>query len=213
VRMAHRLGIQSLLKPYCSVTLGTQAVSPLEMTNAYATFAAHGIRHEARAVESVSTASGKIVPYPTSKPAEALAPQIADEVTYALEAVTQKGTGTAAGIGRPIAGKTGTAESYVDAWFCGYVPQLTTCVWVGYPHSEVPMNYVEGYAPVYGGTIPAVIWHTFMSGALANVPVENFATPSIAPPSYTTTQTYTTQSYTTQRYTTQSPQGYTTATR
>jgi penicillin-binding protein 1A len=96
--------------------------------------------------------------------------------------VTQKGTGTAAGIGRPIAGKTGTAENYVDAWFCGYVPQLATCVWVGYPNRELPMNYVEGYAPVYGGTIPALIWHDFMAGALENAPVEEFATPEIAPP-------------------------------
>jgi penicillin-binding protein 1A len=214
VRMAHRLGIQSVLKPYCSITLGTQAVSPLEMTNAYATLADHGVRHDARAVESVRTASGKVVPYPTPKPHEAVSAQIADEVTYALEAVTQKGTGTAAGIGRPIAGKTGTAESYVDAWFCGYVPQLTTCVWVGYPHKEIPMNYVEGYAPVYGGTIPATIWHTFMSGALANVPVENFVTPEIAQPSYTTTQSYyTPPSYTTtSTYTPPAPTTTTTTT-
>jgi penicillin-binding protein 1A len=88
--------------------------------------------------------------------------------------VTQKGTGTAAAIGRPIAGKTGTAERFVDAWFCGYVPQLATCVWVGYPHREVPMNDVEGYAPVYGGTIPALIWHEFMQRALARVPVAQF---------------------------------------
>jgi penicillin-binding protein 1A len=120
----------------------------------------------------------------------ALSREIADEVTYALEAVTQKGTGTAAGIGRPIAGKTGTAESYVDAWFCGYVPQLTTCVWIGYPHREEPMNYVEGYAPVYGGTIPALIWHDFMNRALANAPVENFATPTIAQPHTYYQQTY-----------------------
>ena len=97
----------------------------------------------------------------------AVAREIADEVTYALEAVTQKGTGTGAAIDRPIAGKTGTAKNYVDAWFCGYVPRLATCVWIGYPHRERSMNYVEGYAPVYGGTIPAAIWHDFMNSALA----------------------------------------------
>jgi penicillin-binding protein 1A len=120
--------------------------------------------------------------------------------------VTQKGTGIGAAIGRPIAGKTGTAESYVDAWFCGYVPQLATCVWVGYPHREVSMNYVEGFAPVYGGTIPASIWHTFMGEALANVPVENFPIPTIAQPTYSTTtySTYTTPTYTTPSYTTTS---------
>jgi penicillin-binding protein 1A len=178
VRMAHRLGIQSNLQAVCSITLGTQAVSPLEMTDAYATLANRGIRHDPQAVEAVSTASGKLVPFPVSKPQEALSQDIADLVTYALQAVTQKGTGTGAAIGRPIAGKTGTAERFVDAWFCGYVPQLTTCVWVGFPHREVPMNYVEGYAPVYGGTIPASIWHDFMNTAVAKVPVENFVTPT-----------------------------------
>jgi penicillin-binding protein 1A len=189
VRMAHRLGIQSELHPVCSITLGTQAVSPLEMTTAYATLADHGVRHDPQAVESAQTAAGSVVAFPEAAPHVAVSPGVADAVTYALEAVTQKGTGVAASIGRPIAGKTGTAEKYVDAWFCGYVPQLTTCVWVGYPHAEVPMNYVEGYAPVYGGTIPALIWHTFMSGALAHTPVEEFATPPAVTtqPSYTAT--------------------------
>src|SRR5206468_3693074 len=132
------------------------------------------------------TATGTVVPYPISKPHAALAQDVADEVTYALEAVTQKGTGTGASIGRPIAGKTGTAEKFVDAWFCGYVPQLATCVWVGYPHREQSMNYVEGYAPVYGGTIPASIWHDFMGTALARTPVVDFATPSSTSDSSTT---------------------------
>jgi len=105
-------------------------------------------------------------------------------VTYALEAVAQHGTGVGAYFGRPIAGKTGTAEKFVDAWFCGYTPQLATCVWIGYPHRELPMNYVEGYAPVYGGGIPASIWRGFMSGALANAPVLDFARPEIATPTY-----------------------------
>ena len=92
--------------------------------------------------------------------------------------MTTRGTGTGAAIGRPIAGKTGTAEKFVDAWFCGYTPQLATCVWMGYPHRELPMDYVEGYAPVYGGGIPASIWHTFMSGALEGQPVLEFHTPA-----------------------------------
>jgi penicillin-binding protein 1A len=194
VRMAHRLGIQSNLQPVCSITLGTQAVSPLEMTSAYATIADRGIRHDPQAVEAISTASGKVVPFKQSKPQEAVSQEIADLVTYALQAVTRKGTGTGAAIDRPIAGKTGTAEKYVDAWFCGFVPQLTTCVWVGFPHREVPMDYVEGYAPVYGGTIPASIWHDFMNGALAHTPVQNFVTPpDFSPQTYTSTYTSTSQ--------------------
>jgi penicillin-binding protein 1A len=188
VRMAHRLGIQSNLQPVCSITLGTQAVSPLEMTSAYATLADRGTRHDPQGVDAISTAAGKVIPFPQSKPQQALSQEIADQVTYALEAVTQKGTGTGAALDRPIAGKTGTAERFVDAWFCGYVPQLATCVWVGYPHLEKPMNYVEGYAPVYGGTIPASIWHDFMNAALVNTPVQDFVAPtSFSSPTYSTT--------------------------
>ena len=103
----------------------------------------------------------------------------ADLVTYALEDVVTSGTGTAARLSdRPAAGKTGTAQDYVDAWFCGYTPQLATCVWVGYPQGEIPMECVEGVCPVYGGTIPAAIWHDFMTVAMQGLPVESFTTPS-----------------------------------
>ena len=210
VRMAHRLGIQSNLSPVCSITLGTQAVSPLEMTTAYATLAARGMRHDPQAVESVRTASGDVVPYPQSKPNVAVSQEIADEVTYALQAVTRKGTGTGATLSdRPIAGKTGTAERFVDAWFCGFVPQLATCVWIGFPHSEQSMNYVEGYAPVYGGTIPAAIWHDFMASAVSSLPVEEFATPENVH-TYTSTHSYYTPSTTTAETTTTSPSTTTT---
>ena len=103
----------------------------------------------------------------------------ADLVTYALEDVVTSGTGTAARLSdRPAAGKTGTAQDYVDAWFCGYTPQLATCVWVGYPQGEIPMECVEGVCPVFGGTIPAAIWHDFMTVAMQGKPVESFTTPS-----------------------------------
>ena len=76
--------------------------------------------------------------------------------TYALQHVVTEGTGTAAALGRPVAGKTGTAENYVDAWFCGYTPQLAACVWVGYPKNETtPMQNIDGFPQVFGGTIPA----------------------------------------------------------
>ena len=90
--------------------------------------------------------------------------------------MVEHGTGTAAWLsGRPVAGKTGTAARATDAWFCGYVPQLATCVWVGYPGAARPMRNVEGYPEVYGGTIPALIWHDFMAAATAEMPVEAFA--------------------------------------
>jgi penicillin-binding protein 1A len=102
----------------------------------------------------------------------ALSPSVVDRVTYALSGVIRAGTGTAANIGRPAAGKTGTAESFKDAWFCGFVPQLATCVWVGYPQAEIPLGTIDGFGEVVGGSIPARIWHDFMSGALAGTPVK-----------------------------------------
>jgi penicillin-binding protein 1A len=78
-----------------------------------------------------------------------------------------------------VAGKTGTAENFQDAWFCGYVPQLATCVWIGYPHSETPLYNIEGVGSVAGGTLPAEIWHAFMGPAVENLPVLQFPTPSI----------------------------------
>jgi penicillin-binding protein 1A len=78
-----------------------------------------------------------------------------------------------------VAGKTGTAENSVDAWFCGYVVQLATCVWVGYPKAEIPMDDVEGVAGVTGGSLPASIWHAFMTQATAKMHILSFHEPSL----------------------------------
>jgi membrane peptidoglycan carboxypeptidase len=179
VDAAHRMGIRSKLQPVCSITLGTQAVTPLEMTNAYATLAARGIRRWATPVHTVRDASGAVLDRTTSgRGKRVISSNDADLVTYALENVIRYGTGTSANIGRPAAGKTGTAQDYVDAWFCGYVPRLATCVWIGYPKGEIPLENVEGYSAVYGGTIPALIWHDFMLQATERMPVQEFPAPS-----------------------------------
>jgi penicillin-binding protein 1A len=176
---AHRMGIRSKLQPVCSITLGTQAVTPLEMTNAYATLAARGVRRWATPVHAVRDASGAVLDRTTSgRGKRVISANDADLVTYALQNVIRYGTGTSANIGRPAAGKTGTAQDYVDAWFCGYVPRLATCVWIGYPKGEIPLENVEGYSAVYGGTIPALIWHDFMLKATEHMAVQEFPTPS-----------------------------------
>jgi penicillin-binding protein 1A len=176
---AHRMGIRSKLEPVCSITLGTQAVTPLEMTNGYATLAARGVRRWATPIHVVRDASGAVLDRTTSgRGKQVIATNDADLVTYALENVIRYGTGTSANIGRPAAGKTGTAQDYVDAWFCGYVPRLATCVWVGYPKGEIPLENVEGYSAVFGGTIPALIWHDFMLKATEPMSVQDFTTPS-----------------------------------
>jgi membrane peptidoglycan carboxypeptidase len=122
--------------------------------------------------------NGRVEHPKAGKPARALPEDAADKVVYALQAVVKYGTGTAAALSdRPVAGKTGTAENFQDAWFCGFVPQLAACVWVGYPRAEIPLENVEGLAGVFGGSLPAEIWHEFMAGAVAPLPAEDFFRP------------------------------------
>ncbi|MFL5826088.1 MAG: transglycosylase domain-containing protein [Thermoleophilaceae bacterium] len=176
VEVAHRMGIRSPLKPVCAITLGPEGVSPLEMTTAFATLAARGVRHRAEPLRTVGRA-GKVLLRPDGNGKRVLSMPVADRVTYALSGVVRGGTGMAADPGRPAAGKTGTAENFKDAWFCGYVPQLTACVWIGYPQAEIPMHGVAGFAQVVGGSVPARIWHDFMVGAMAGTPARALAGP------------------------------------
>jgi penicillin-binding protein 1A len=181
VATARRLGITSPLLPVCSITLGTEGVAPLEMADAYATFAARGLHHPPEAIQRVGTATGQTLTALHWNGKRVMPQNDADMVTYALQRVLQYGTGTAAYFGRPAAGKTGTAENYEDAWFCGYVPQLATCVWIGYPHRELSLLNVEGVAEVFGGSLPAAIWHAFMAEAVGNLEVRDFPEPSFSP--------------------------------
>jgi len=190
VPVAHKMGITTKLQPVCSITLGTQPVNPLEMTDGYATLAAHGVHHAPQPFELVRAPDGRVLGRLNSPGAQAISRSVADQVTYALEGVIQHGTGTAAYFGRPAAGKTGTAENFQDAWFCGYVPQLAACVWVGYPKAEISLYNVEGVGAVFGGSLPADIWRSFMSAATAHMPALGFPTPQI-----TGTTTYGTSYY------------------
>jgi penicillin-binding protein 1A len=195
---AARLGITTprgsrFFEPACAITLGAVGFTPLEMTDVYATFASGGVHHPPQAFESVRGANGKLIGGIAKgvKSTRALGPNVAAELTYALQGVVQHGTGTAAALGsRPVAGKTGTAENFQDAWFCGYVPQLATCVWIGYPHSETPLYNIEGVGSVAGGTLPAEIWHDFMGPAVENLPVVPFPTPTLTGTQITGDGTY-----------------------
>jgi penicillin-binding protein 1A len=176
VNMAHALGIQSDLPKTCSITLGSVGVNPLEMTNAYATLADQGVRHWATPLLQVKTSNGQIDDSVGSPGARVLDANDANLVTNALQGVVRDGTGTAAQLGTwPVAGKTGTANDNVDAWFCGYTVQIVTCVWMGWPDNDTtPLENIEGVPSVYGGTIPAAIWHTFMLNAMQGLPPQPF---------------------------------------
>ena len=178
--MAHSMGITSHLSLVPSMTLGTNVVTPLQMASAYSTLAADGVAHPAHLVEEVDTPQGKVLLRGEGGAHQALTPQVAREETQVLQQVVLSGTGQAAAVaGHPVAGKTGTAEDYHDAWFVGYTPDLATAVWMGDPDGEVPMRDVEGIN-VVGGSFPARMWSAFMTQALADRPVLGFPQPDPA---------------------------------
>lgn len=166
------------LRPYGSLTLGSETVAPLTMAAAYATFAADGEYCAPMPITSVTTRDGKLKQ--TIKPDchQAMTDAVARGVTVALQAVITSGTGRGASIGRPAAGKTGTTNLSTDVWFAGYTPQLAAAVWVGHQDEVRPLkNFTLGsrsYGTVFGATIPAPIWGAFMRGALKGQPVEQF---------------------------------------
>jgi penicillin-binding protein 1A len=178
-RTAHQMGITSPLVPVCPLTLGTSPVSPLQMTSGYATLANRGIHCQPYAIARVLSPAGRTIYRSTPDCSRAIPRSVADEETAMLEGVIRFGTGTAANIGRPEAGKTGTGQNYQDAWFLGYVPQLCTGVWVGYAKAETPMTSVPGYGEGFGGVLAAPIWHDFMLYVTQGFAPVGFAAPPI----------------------------------
>jgi penicillin-binding protein 1A len=180
VRVAHQMGIKTRLEPVASVGLGTNSVSVLDMASAYATLAAGGIYSEPMAIKKVVLATGKVdtgAGWGKPKRKRVFRDGVAYEVTKILQQNILAGTGTAANLGRPAAGKTGTADDFADAWFVGYTPTLATAVWVGHPRAQIPMTSVHGIR-VAGGTFPAQIWHDFMVAAIGSSPSTDFAYPN-----------------------------------
>jgi len=182
VRVARAMGITSPLQAVPSIALGSQVVNPLEMAQAYSTLATEGVRHDAYAVTRVESVDGRIdyVRHPRGR--RVLSPEVAYAVDRILEENVQRGTGVAARLpDRPVAGKTGTTNDFTDAWFCGFTPNLTTVVWVGYPKdTSRSMTSVHGIQ-VVGGTFPAIIWQRFMLTAMAGFAPEVFAVPAAQP--------------------------------
>ena len=170
VRLAHRMGVQSTLQPTLSLTLGASDVTPLEMTTAYGVFADKGIRTDPMPILRVTDASGKVLEEHAPQRTVALSPEVAYVMTDMLKGVILRGTGVAANIGIPSAGKTGTADDYRNAWFIGFTPYLVTTVWVG-NDDDSPMNKVTG------GGVPAGIWAAIMKQATVAMPHDDWVQP------------------------------------
>jgi penicillin-binding protein 1A len=157
--------------------LGSVAVSPLDMASAYATLAAGGVYNEPTAIRRVILNGKRDDRWVSHHRRTRVVPDgVASVVTGILEDNVRYGTGTAAALSRPVAGKTGTTDKHADAWFVGYTPGLSTAVWMGYTRGEVPMTNVHGIS-VSGGSFPAEIWRRFMDPALAGLPAREFPEP------------------------------------
>jgi penicillin-binding protein 1A len=178
VDVARRLGIQSSLEPVCSITLGVEEVTPLEMTHAFSTLASGGVRMPLTAVRVIKTTDGRVVYRHKPKGKRVMEANHAWQVVYALQRVVTGGTGTAAAFGPPVFGKTGTTDDWTDAWFCGGTVVLVTCVQVGYPKGKISMAGVHGIN-VTGGSFPAMIWHDFMAAVLGGRSLAGFPTPAL----------------------------------
>jgi penicillin-binding protein 1A len=163
------LGIETPLDGYPAEGLGGlhQGVSPLELARAYATFANGGNRLDITAIKKVDFLDGHSVSLDTAGSDSLFKDGETYEVTKILQQNMKHGTGRAAQMGCPAAGKTGTTDTFRDAWFAGYTPRMSTVVWVGYPHRSIPMTNVHGIK-VAGATFPALIWHDYMQVAKGN---------------------------------------------
>jgi penicillin-binding protein 1A len=182
-QVAKRMGIRSELEPVCSLTLGTEEVTPLEMASAYTTLANEGVHCTTFGIRRVLDRDGDpILHNKHGKCRQVIPERVSNLVAAMLQRVVCCGTGTAAALGTwPVFGKTGTTNDYGDAWFVGCTRQRCSASWVGHLKGRVPMTSVHGIT-VFGGTFPARIWHDFMLTAMRGLPALGFPPPP--PPAY-----------------------------
>ncbi len=182
VALARQLGLERLdpNRDYgASLALGAAETSPLEMASAYGTFANRGVRLPPTGILRVIDRDGNVLldnGHPSGTPV--LDPVVADNVTSVLVDVVEHGTGQAARLDRPVAGKTGTAQSYRAAWFVGYTPTLSTAIWMGHADGQRSLRGINGVGVVTGGTHPAMAWHQYMAAAVEGTDVVEFPEPA-----------------------------------
>ena len=181
VSAARRAGIPEsvAMMPTPSVALGPASPRVIDVTNAYATFAAQGIKSKPYLVTSVIGSNKGVLYEGKAQTEEVFSKEVMADLTYALKSVVNGGTGAAAlSLGRPAAGKTGTSQSNASAWFSGYTPQLAATVSFFRDDATQTLNGIGGLTSVTGGSFPARIWTAFMKGALKGEPVMDFPAPS-----------------------------------
>ena len=172
VALSRRLGIRADWPAELSLALGTGGVSLLELTQAYATFANGGSGVFAYGIRRVAGTDGRILfERSGGGPGRLADADDVAELNRMLVAVLERGTGQAAALDRPAAGKTGTSQDHRDAWFVGFTADMVVGVWVG-RDDNAPLDGVTG------GTVPARIWHDFMTAAHRGRPARPLLLPS-----------------------------------
>jgi penicillin-binding protein 1A len=171
---ARRLGIRSPIVQDLSLALGTSEVSLLELTSAYGVFANHGIRNEPVYILKAEDRNGSVLEKHTARPADVLNETTVSVMVSMMQSVMDHGTGYSAramGFLNPAAGKTGTMDDYMDAWFVGFTPSLACGAWIGFDEKKT-------IGPGMTGARAALpIWTEFMIGATRGRPVEEFPQP------------------------------------
>ena len=181
VDVARRAGIPEsvAMMPTPSVVLGVASPHVIDVANAYATFAAQGVKSKPYLVAQVIGSNKGVLYEGKAETQEVFSKDVMADLTYALKGVVTGGTGAAAlALGRPAAGKTGTSQSNASAWFSAYTPQLAASVALFRDSASESLNGIGGLNSVTGGTFPAKIWTAFMKGALKGQPVMDFPAPS-----------------------------------
>jgi len=171
INYAHKAGIKSELRPDLSLALGTSEITPLEITSAYATIANLGVRVNPISIIRIEDNTGKSIKENIPQKKKLFKEETCYVLINMMEGVIKRGTGWNAQIGRPVAGKTGTTNDFVDAWFIGFTPDLVTAVYIG-NDDRTPLGN-----KMTGGVIAAPVWANFMKNALKDVEKKDFLQP------------------------------------
>ena len=172
IEFAKTVGITSPLAADLSLGLGSSSVGLMELTSTYCVLLNQGIRAEPYAIQFVKDNAGNVLELMEPHPQEVISKETAYLITNMMEDVIQKGTGQAAkGIGRPIAGKTGTTDEFINAWFIGGAPNLVTGIYVGFDDRR-SLGETES-----GAHAALPIWINFMQKALKPLPIVAFTIP------------------------------------
>jgi penicillin-binding protein 1A len=171
-KLAKRMGIRSPLAANLSIALGSSEMSLLELTAAYGVFATGGNYREPVFVTKVIDGSGRVLEQGIQQPQSVLHEELAFQVTHLLQGVVAEGTGRRVSeLGIPAAGKTGSTDQNMDAWFIGYTPELVTGVWVGYDQ-KISLGSKET-----GSQAAAPIWLSFMQQIRDSLSGRDFTVP------------------------------------